>query len=157
MNYFEVWLTLSFCFFLVESNLLHLIFKLILKWNIFKFGSQFRSILRGSPCGWRDGVSGHFYWHDGVIWTLKWHEGVIWKTTVIVKMEYLRRDFVILSFNFAKRDVKYKQKPRLLTLNSSFLFLIRINRKRVTLNSRFLFPIRLKRKYVYSSLIEDTK
>ena len=38
------------------------------------------------------------------------------------------------------RDVKSKQKPRLLTLNSSFLVLIR-----------------LKRKHVYSSLTEDTK
>ena len=49
-----------------------------------------------APCGWRDGVIGHFYWRDGLISTLKWREGVIWKTTVIVKMGYLRRDFAIL-------------------------------------------------------------
>ena len=49
------------------------------------------------PSGWRDGVLGHFYWRDGVISTLTWREGVIQKTAVIVKMEYLRRDFVILN------------------------------------------------------------
>ena len=42
------------------------------------------------------GMISHFHWHDGVISTLKWREGMIWKTHVIMKMEYLRRDFVIL-------------------------------------------------------------
>ena len=41
---------------------------------------------RGPPCGWR----------DGVISALKWREGMIWKPTIIVKMEYLRRDLEIL-------------------------------------------------------------
>ena len=38
-----------FCFFLVEGYLLPLIFKLIEKWNILNFGSQFRSISRILP------------------------------------------------------------------------------------------------------------
>ena len=118
--------------------------------------SQSRSILvnkclKRPPSGWRNGVIGHLYCRDGAISTLKWREDVIWKTAVIVKMKYLRCDFVILKFNFMIRDVKSKQKPRLLALNSSFLFVISINKKHVTLNSCFLFLMRLKRKHVYSS------
>ena len=98
--------------------------------------SQSQSVLvnkclkRPPPSGWRNGVIGHLYCRDDVISTLKWREDVIWKTAVIVKMKYLRRDFVILKFNFMIRDVKSKQKPRLLALNSSFLFVIRINKKK---------------------------
>ena len=44
----QVWVNdpLSFLFFLVGGYLLPLIFKLIQKWNIFNFESQFRSIFR---------------------------------------------------------------------------------------------------------------
>ena len=45
-NYFEVRLALSFWFYLVEDYLIPFIFKLIQKWNMFNFGSQFRSIFR---------------------------------------------------------------------------------------------------------------